>query len=56
MTDFALSGCARLYYRDSIKQALAAVGGRGGGNAQLAQGSVPEPGLLETVIRTLAMG
>ncbi len=53
---YAVSADTGIHAGQAIKQALAAVGGRGGGNAQLAQGSVPEPALLETVIRMLATG
>jgi alanyl-tRNA synthetase len=34
----------------AVKDALAEVGGRGGGNARLGQGSVPSPALLDAVI------
>jgi alanyl-tRNA synthetase len=37
----------------ALKAALAASGGRGGGNARMAQGSVPEKGLIERVIEKL---
>jgi alanyl-tRNA synthetase len=37
----------------AVKQALAGVGGRGGGNARLAQGSVPDAALLEKVLQGL---
>jgi len=37
----------------ALKAALAACGGRGGGNARMAQGSVPETGLIERVIEKL---
>ena len=37
----------------ALKAALAACGGRGGGNARLAQGSVPEKGLIERAIGNL---
>ena len=37
----------------ALKAALAACGGRGGGNARMAQGSVPERGLIERVIEKL---
>jgi alanyl-tRNA synthetase len=53
---YAVSADSGIHAAEAIKQALTAVGGRGGGNAQLAQGSVPEPALLETVMRKLAMG
>jgi alanyl-tRNA synthetase len=38
----------------AVKQALADAGGRGGGNARLGQGSVPDAALLEAVIERLA--
>jgi alanyl-tRNA synthetase len=53
---YAVSADTGIHAGQTIKQALTAVGGRGGGNAQLAQGSVPEPALLETVIRILGTG
>lgn len=37
----------------SLKEALGAVGGRGGGNARLAQGTVPDAAALDTVITAL---
>jgi alanyl-tRNA synthetase len=37
-----------------LKAALAAAGGRGGGNAVLAQGSLPSQEALENVIQSLA--
>lgn len=39
-----------------LKAAVAAVGGRGGGAARLAQGSVPDPGLLTEVLQRLGAG
>jgi alanyl-tRNA synthetase len=36
-----------------LKAALTEAGGRGGGNARIAQGSVPEPGLLDNVLEKL---
>jgi alanyl-tRNA synthetase len=36
-----------------LQSALAAAGGRGGGNARIAQGSVPGPAALETVLEKL---
>lgn len=36
-----------------LKAALAAVGGRGGGSPRVAQGTVPEPGLLAGVVAAL---
>jgi alanyl-tRNA synthetase len=52
---YAVSADTGIHAGQAIKEALAAVGGRGGGNAQLAQGSVPNAALLEAVIRKLAM-
>jgi alanyl-tRNA synthetase len=37
----------------ALKAALASAGGRGGGNARIAQGSVPEAGLLDALVRQL---
>jgi alanyl-tRNA synthetase len=37
----------------TLKQALAAAGGRGGGTAQLAQGTVPDPAAMERVLASL---
>lgn len=37
----------------SLKEALGAVGGRGGGNARLAQGTVPDAAALDAVITAL---
>ena len=42
-----------LHAGNLLKAALAAVGGRGGGNAQLAQGSVPSADALRQLERTL---
>jgi alanyl-tRNA synthetase len=39
-----------------LKTALAAVGGRGGGSASLAQGTVSDPALLEQVVAALLAG
>ena len=38
----------------AVRQALADAGGRGGGNARLGQGSVPDRGLLDAVTKRLA--
>jgi alanyl-tRNA synthetase len=38
---------------ERVKAAVTAAGGRGGGNAALAQGSVPSPQLLEDLVRSL---
>ncbi len=40
----------------TLKQALAAAGGRGGGSPRLAQGSLPDGDALEAVVRALARG
>jgi alanyl-tRNA synthetase len=37
----------------TLKERLAAVGGRGGGSPRLAQGSVPDLAALESVVATL---
>jgi alanyl-tRNA synthetase len=37
----------------ALKAAIAEAGGRGGGNARIAQGSVPDPSHLETVLEKL---
>ncbi|HUQ92018.1 MAG TPA: alanyl-tRNA editing protein [Bryobacteraceae bacterium] len=42
-----------LHAGDLLKKALSAAGGRGGGNAQLAQGSVPTPAALEQLLTLL---
>jgi alanyl-tRNA synthetase len=36
-----------------LKAALTEAGGRGGGSARMAQGSVPAPGLIEQVLASL---
>ena len=36
-----------------LKAALAEAGGRGGGNARIAQGSVPDPATLDRVLEKL---
>jgi alanyl-tRNA synthetase len=36
-----------------LKRALAAAGGRGGGNAHLAQGSLPSKEAVEQLVRSL---
>jgi len=50
----AASADSGLHAGQILKEALAAAGGRGGGNAQLAQGSVPSAGELERVLATLS--
>ncbi len=39
---------------ESVKAALSQVGGRGGGNSAMAQGSVPGEAALDTVVRSLS--
>jgi alanyl-tRNA synthetase len=39
-----------------LKPLLEKVGGRGGGSARLAQGSLPSPDALESVLASLAAG
>jgi len=51
---YAVSADAGVDAGQAMKQVLAEVGGRGGGNPRLAQGSVPEAGLLEKVWERLA--
>ncbi len=43
---FAASEGCGVHAGDRVKRALAELGGRGGGNARVAQGSLPEAGLL----------
>jgi len=50
---FAVSADSGIDAGKALKAALAEAGGRGGGNARIAQGSVPEAGLLERVIEKL---
>jgi alanyl-tRNA synthetase len=50
---FAVSEDAGIDAGKALKAALAETGGRGGGNARIAQGSVPEAALLERVIGKL---
>jgi len=49
----AASADAGIDAGQALKTALAAAGGRGGGNARIAQGSVAEVGLLEKVLERL---
>jgi len=49
----AASADSGLHAGQILKEALAAAGGRGGGNAQLAQGSVPGAAELERVLANL---
>ncbi len=46
---FAASEGCGVHAGDRLKRALAALGGRGGGNARVAQGSLPELSLLNRV-------
>jgi alanyl-tRNA synthetase len=50
---FAASQDSGVHAGEKMKAALAAAGGRGGGNAQLAQGSVPEVASLEKALALL---
>ena len=50
---FAVSEDSGIDAGKALKAALADAGGRGGGNARIAQGSVPAVGLLESVIGRL---
>ena len=50
----AVSGDASIHAGETLKRALAAAGGRGGGNAQMAQGSVPSAAALEAVLAALS--
>ena len=48
---FAKQGYAKLLQEDlELKAALTEAGGRGGGNARIAQGSVPDAGLLDGLV------
>jgi alanyl-tRNA synthetase len=50
---YAVSEDAGIDAGQAVKRVLADVGGRGGGNARLGQGSVPDAVLLDTVIKRL---
>lgn len=50
---FAASQDSGIHAGEKMKAALAAAGGRGGGNAQLAQGSVPDAASLEKALALL---
>jgi alanyl-tRNA synthetase len=50
----AASKNSGMHAGDLLKRALAEVGGRGGGNAALAQGSLPSKEALQQLVRTLA--
>ncbi len=47
---FAAAAGAGIHAGEALKAALTAVGGRGGGNAQLAQGSAPSPAALDAAL------
>jgi alanyl-tRNA synthetase len=49
----AVSQDAAIHAGDTLKTALAKLGGRGGGNRQIAQGSAPSPEALEELLRIL---
>lgn len=49
----AVSPDAGVHAGEALRAALAALGGRGGGNAQMAQGSVPDRAALARVVETL---
>jgi alanyl-tRNA synthetase len=51
---FAASKNSGMHAGDLLKRALAEVAGRGGGNAALAQGSLPSKEALQQLVRTLA--
>jgi len=51
---YAVSEDSGIDAGQALKQAVSAVGGRGGGTPRLAQGSVPQAALLDDVFRTLA--
>ena len=50
----AASKDSGMHAGDFLKRALAEAGGRGGGNAALAQGSLPSKEALQQLVRTLA--
>jgi alanyl-tRNA synthetase len=51
---FAVSEDSGIDAGKALKSALAEAGGRGGGNARIAQGSVPDPSHLELVLSRLS--
>jgi len=51
---YAVSEDAGIDAGQAVKQALADVGGRGGGTARLGQGSVPDAALLDAVLHILS--
>jgi alanyl-tRNA synthetase len=53
---FAVSADAGIDAGQVLKELLAAAGGRGGGTARMAQGSVPRPDLLEELLEKLVSG
>jgi alanyl-tRNA synthetase len=50
---YAASAASGIHAGNRLKEALAAHGGRGGGHAQLAQGSLPGVEALNAVLATL---
>jgi alanyl-tRNA synthetase len=50
----AASADSGLHAGNVLKEALGAAGGRGGGNAQAAQGSLPDAAALQTLLASLA--
>jgi alanyl-tRNA synthetase len=50
---YAVSADSGINAGQALKNALAETGGRGGGSARLAQGSVPDAGLLDRVLAVL---
>jgi len=50
---YAVSADSGIDAGQELKNALAQTGGRGGGNARLAQGSVPDAGMLDGVLEAL---
>ena len=53
---FAVSADAGIDAGQALKELLATAGGRGGGTARMAQGSVPRPDLLEELLEKLVSG
>ncbi len=49
----AVSGDTGVHAAEALRAALSAVGGRGGGNAQMAQGSLPDKALIARVANLL---
>jgi len=50
---YAASAASGIHAGNRLKEALAAHGGRGGGNAQLAQGSLPGADALNALLAAL---